>query len=142
MSPPSIPSIPGIGRIRDEHAADLADLQAGADGLFTVGAGGVRRILAPLDRKVEFVVYEDKTLCYVKSAMGYPAIYPLREARFEPPAEAVLMDLDGTSVRSEHFWVWVIERTTARMLGDDGFRLEPEDEPHVSGHSVSEHLQY
>jgi beta-phosphoglucomutase-like phosphatase (HAD superfamily) len=36
----------------------------------------------------------------------------------------------------------IIERTTARLLGDDAFRLEPADEPHVSGHSVTEHLQH
>ena len=64
------------------------------------------------------------------------------ETRFEPKAEAVLMDLDGTSVHSESFWMWVIERTTARILGDDSFVREPEDEPFISGHSVSEHLQY
>jgi beta-phosphoglucomutase-like phosphatase (HAD superfamily) len=74
--------------------------------------------------------------------MGYPALYPLLDARFEGPAEAVLMDLDGTSVHSEHFWIWVIEQSTARLLGNPAFQLEEEDLPHVSGHSVSEHLQY
>ena len=59
--------------------------------------------------------------------MGHPAIYPLREAAFEAPAEAVLMDLDGTSVHSEQFWVWIIERTVARMLGEEGFALEAAD---------------
>ncbi len=52
------------------------------------------------------------------------------------------MDLDGTSVHSEGFWVWIIERTTAELIGDPGFALEEADLPHVSGHSVSEHLQY
>jgi beta-phosphoglucomutase-like phosphatase (HAD superfamily) len=52
------------------------------------------------------------------------------------------MDLDGTTVRSEEFWVWIIQKTTASLLGDPGFRLSDDDSPHVSGHSVSEHLQY
>jgi beta-phosphoglucomutase-like phosphatase (HAD superfamily) len=134
--------IPGIGWIEDRFAGDLADLEAGGDGLWRVGRDGVLRILTPKDRKVEFIVFEDKSLACVKSSMGHPAIYPLHEARFEPPAEAVLMDLDGTSVHSEGFWVWIIEQTTARLLGDPGFRLTPEDAPHVSGHSVSEHLRY
>lgn len=135
-------AIPGIGAIKPEHEGDLLDLQAGGDGLWRVGRDGVQRILTPRDKKVEFIVFADKTLTYVKSAMGHPALYPLPEARFEAPAEAVLMDLDGTSVRSEGFWMWIIEQTTARLLGDAKFRLRPEDEPHVSGHSVSEHLQH
>lgn len=109
---------------------------------YTVGKDGVKAILTPDDRKTEFIVYEDKTLCYVKSSMGYPAIYPLEEAEFEGPAKAVLMDLDGTSVRSESFWMWIIERTIGAVMDKPSFRLEDVDEPHVSGHSVSEHLQY
>jgi beta-phosphoglucomutase len=134
--------IPGLGTIKPEHAGDLRGLPAGGDGLFQAGREGVARILTPRDGKVELIVYADKTLAYVKSAMGHPAFYPLCEAEFEAPARAVLMDLDGTSVRSEGFWVWIIEQTTARLLKDPKFRLEKEDEPHVSGHSVSEHLQY
>jgi beta-phosphoglucomutase-like phosphatase (HAD superfamily) len=134
--------IPGIGVIDEAYRGDLLDVASGADGRFRVGLDGVRRILTPLDRKIELIVFADKTLCYVKSAMGHPAIYPLAEAQFEGPAEAVLMDLDGTSVHSEKFWMWIIERTTARLLGEPDFRLQPDDEPHVSGHSVSEHLQY
>ena len=60
----------------------------------------------------------------------------------ERPVRAVLMDLDGTSVHSEGFWIWIIERTTASLLGNPGFELEPADLPFVSGHSVSEHLQH
>lgn len=134
--------IPGIGVIDPRFAGDLADVEVGGEGLFRVGAEGVRRILTPRDRKSEFVVYADKTLAYIKSALGHPAIYPLEEARYEGPAEAVLMDLDGTSVHSEHFWMWIIERTIARLIDNPKFTLEAVDEPHVSGHSVSEHLQY
>jgi len=134
--------IPGIGTIKPQHANDFIDLNATADNAWQAGRQGVRRILTPLDRKVEFVVFDDKTLACVKSAMGHPAMYWLQDAAFEPPAEAVLMDLDGTSVHSEAFWVWIIEQVTARLLDDPAFTLEPADAPHVSGHSVSEHLQY
>jgi len=134
--------IPGIDAIRPEHAGDLIDLQEGADGLFRVGTDGVRRILTTRDRKQDFIAFADKTLCHIKSAMGHPALYPMAAARFSGPAEAVLMDLDGTSVHSEAVWMWVIEQTTSRLLGDPSFRLKHEDEPHISGHSVSEHLQY
>lgn len=109
---------------------------------FTVGKDGVKAILTPDDKKIDLIQFEDKTLCCVKSGLGYPAIYPLRETCFEPKAEAILMDLDGTSVHSEQFWMWVIEQTTARLLGKSDFKREAEDEPFISGHSVSEHLQY
>lgn len=132
----------GLGIIDDSARQDLLDMDCGGEGLWRVGSEGVKRILTPRDKKVEFVVFQDKTLVYVKSAMGYPAIYPLQEADFAAPAEAVLMDLDGTSVHSESFWMWIIEQTTARLMGKPSFQLESEDEPHVSGHSVSEHLQY
>lgn len=134
--------IPGIGPITDEIQREFLPLEVGGDGMFRVGKEGVKAIFTPLDRVSEVIVYADKTLVYIRSKMGYPALYPLHEARFEGPAEAVLMDLDGTSVHSEHFWIWVIEQTTARLLGNARFQLEAADEPHVSGHSVSEHLSY
>ena len=109
---------------------------------FETGKDGVRKILTPDDKKIDIVEFDNKKLCVVKSGMGYPAIYPMHETHFEPKAEAILMDLDGTSVHSESFWMWVIERTTARLLGNDKFKRENGDEPFISGHSVSEHLQY
>lgn len=109
---------------------------------FEVGKDGVKKIWTPDDKKIDIVEFDDKKLCYVKSGMGYPAIYPMHETHFEPKAEAILMDLDGTSVHSEEFWMWIIERTTARLLGNEAFKCEAEDEPFISGHSVSEHLQY
>jgi beta-phosphoglucomutase-like phosphatase (HAD superfamily) len=135
-------TIHGIGAIRAECRGDFIELESGGNGMWRAGREGVKLILTPLDRKIDFIVFEDKTLAYVKSAMGYPAIYPVPEVRFEGPAEAVLMDLDGTTVHSEEMWIWIIERTTARLLDNPKFALEQEDFPHVSGHSVSEHLQY
>lgn len=134
--------LPGLGYIDEHIGNDFIELETAGEGRWRVGCDGVKHIFTPLDRKVEFIILENYTLTYVKSAMGYPAIYPLEDAIFEGPAEAVLMDLDGTSVRSESFWMWIIEKTTARLLSDPTFTLEPADEPHVSGHSVSEHLQY
>lgn len=128
---------PGIGNVND-----MIQLAATEDESFIVGKEGVKEILTPLDRKVEFIVFENKTLCNVKSALGYPAIYQVPEASYEGPASAILMDLDGTSVRSESFWVWIIEQSIAKLMKNPHFTLQAEDEPFVSGHSVSEHLQY
>ena len=102
----------------------------------------VKHILCTGDGKVEFVAFENQTLAYVNSVLGYGAYYPLHSVNRKGKIKAVLMDLDGTSVRSEEFWIWIIEKTTASMLDDESFKIEDSDIPFVSGHSVSEHLQY
>ena len=132
--------IPGIGEITGESGMNA--LERCSDGYFAVGRDGVVSVIATGDGKVEFIAFEDRTLAYVNSAMGYPAYYPVHDVEIEKPLKAVLMDLDGTTVHSEHFWIWIIEQTTASLLGDPNFKLDASDEPHVSGHSVSEHLQY
>jgi beta-phosphoglucomutase len=130
----------GLGELGESDG--LRSLDVCSDGSFHVGHNGVRAVVATGDGKVEFIAFEGRTLGYVRSAMGYPAYYPVHPVEIRKPVKAVLMDLDGTSVHSEAFWIWIIERTTASLLGDPGFRLEEGDLPHVSGHSVSEHLQY
>lgn len=121
----------------------LLPIQRTSDGAFEEGRSGVLSLRTTLDRKVEFIRFDSgKTLALVNSAMGYPAYYPVHDIRSEAPVEALLMDLDGTSVHSEHFWIWIIQLTTASLLGHPRFELEESDLPHVSGHSVSEHLQY
>ena len=120
----------------------LIPLAACSDGRFRPGADGVVSVTATGDGKVEFIAFADHTLAYVRSALGYPAYYPVHPVALERPVRAVLMDLDGTSVRSERFWIWIIEQTTASLLGDPHFELEESDLPYVSGHSVSEHLEY
>ena len=132
--------LPGLGVVQDRDG--LLSLEACSDGQFRVGREGVRRILTPADRRVEFIVFDTRTLAYVGSALGYPAYYPVHPVRIERPVRAVVMDLDGTTVRSEPFWVWMIEQATASLLGQPAFRLEDADLPFVSGFSVSEHLQY
>lgn len=133
---------PGLGTIDDAVLADFSEITTGGDGMFQKGFNGVKTILTPKDRKVDFIIFEDRTLCYVKSSMGYPAIYPLLDGVYDGKAEAVLMDLDGTSVHSEAFWVWIIERTMQRLMEKPSFAISEEDLPFVSGHSVSEHLEY
>ncbi|HOZ46269.1 MAG TPA: HAD family phosphatase [Candidatus Hydrogenedentes bacterium] len=132
--------IPDMGLMSDESG--MVPLEVCSDEVTCVGRDGVVSITATGDGKVEFIAYENRTLAYVKSALGYPAYYPVHPVAIENPVKAVLMDLDGTSVRSEDFWIWIIQRTTASLLDNPRFRLRKEDMPYVSGHSVSEHLQY
>ncbi len=132
--------LPGLGVVRGTDG--LVALQACSDGRFRVGRDGVRHVLTPADRRVEFVVFDDRTIAFVTSSLGYPAYYPVEPVAIRRPVRAVLMDLDGTTVRSEPFWVWMIEQATGSLLGDPAFRLDASDLPYVSGFSVSEHLQY
>ena len=122
--------------------AGLTTLQKCSDGNFIAGKDGVKSVLTTGDGKVEFICFSDRILAYVRSAMGYPAYYPVYPVKLEKPVQAVLMDLDGTSVRSEHFWIWIIQKTIASLLDKDNFELDESDLPFVSGHSVSEHLQF
>jgi beta-phosphoglucomutase-like phosphatase (HAD superfamily) len=51
------------------------------------------------------------------------------------------MDLDGTTVISEEFWIYLIEKTIKEIFSSD-FSLSEEDTPFVSGFSTAEHLEY
>lgn len=132
--------IPGLGFIPD--SSGFIPITKCSDGVFESGKLGVNSIMATGDRKVEFIIFKDHTLAFVNSLMGYPAYYQLHPANFQKPLRGVLMDLDGTTVRSEEFWISIIQMTIASLLGDPLFTLEEGDLPFVSGHSVSEHLQY
>ena len=133
-------NIPDLGIIDDSSGFRI--LSATTDGRFISGKEGVKHILCTGDGKVEFVAFENQTLAYVNSVLGYGAYYPLHSVNRKGKIKAVLMDLDGPSVRSEEFWIWIMEKTTASMLDDESFKIEDSDIPFVSGHSVSEHLQY
>lgn len=112
------------------------------DNRFTAGEGNVTHIVETGDGKVEFISFGTHTLACVKSAVAFPVYYPVYPLREDYPVKAVLMDLDGTTVRSEDFWVWIIQLSVASLLGKPSFEFEDADIPYVSGHSVSEHLQY
>lgn len=132
--------IPDLGDVGPESGFHL--LTQTEDGRFEVGKNGVIDIVSTGDQKVEFVSFGDKSLACVKSAIAYPVYYPVLPVNLERPVETVLMDLDGTTVRSEEFWIWIIQMSVASLLGNPKFELEEADMPFVSGHSVSEHLQY
>lgn len=91
---------------------------------------------------MDYVFFEAHVLAYVKSALGCLAYYPIHPVEMKTPIKAELMDLEVTSVRSEKFWIWIIQLSTASLLNKPDFELCENDLPYVSGHSVSEHLQY
>ncbi len=120
----------------------LVGIERTSDDRFLAGVAGVNAIARTRDGVVEFVGFGSHTLAHVRSSMGYPAYYPVPSIHHDKPLRAVLMDLDGTTVHSEEFWIWIIQQSTASLLGNPKFELEEADLPHVSGHSVSEHLHY
>jgi beta-phosphoglucomutase len=132
--------IPGLGKVIPDSG--LKKIQKCNDGCFETGKNGVETILQTGDAKVEFIAFKEKTIAYVRSRMGYPAYYPVLPVQLKKPVKAVLMDLDGTTVKSEEFWIWIIQKTCCDLTGDAGFEFDETDLPHVSGHSVSEHLKY
>lgn len=92
-------------------------------------------------RGVDF--FEQNGHEYVKiDQTGLVAIYPFDKPKTSLPVEAVLMDLDGTSIKSEEFWMSLIQKTFRVLLRDDSFSLSEEDKPYVSGFSTLEHLGY
>ncbi|MBF0196653.1 MAG: HAD family phosphatase [Planctomycetes bacterium] len=138
--------IPKIGEITDQSGMKL--LLSSSDGNFSQGENDVQSICATGDGKVEFINFSDHSLALVNSELGCPAYYSVpaveenKVLSSEQPPKAVLMDLDGTTIHSEEFWIWIIEKTTASLLDNKGFSLEEADIPYVSGHSVSEHLSH
>lgn len=107
-----------------------------------VGKDGVTGIYKTNDGKAIFLLHRTNILVYLPTKVGIPTFYPLYPISLPKKIKVVLMDLDGTSVHTEQFWIWVIEQTTARLLGKDDFQFSEDDLPNVSGASVSEHLRY
>lgn len=89
---------------------------------------------------VEFFDWNGKPYCTINQC-GVSATYPFAMPKTEFPIQAVLMDLDGTTVISEEFWIYLIEKTVKQLTSPD-FCLCEEDTPFVSGFSTAEHLSY
>lgn len=90
---------------------------------------------------VDFISINNKDFCKIDQC-GITALYPFEQAKTDLPIKYVLMDLDGTTVKSEEFWIYLIELTIKRFSGNADFRLSEEDVPYVSGFSTIEHLEY
>ena len=89
---------------------------------------------------VEFFTWKDRPYCTINQC-GIEATYPFEKPTTKFPVKAVLMDLDGTTVISEEFWIYLIEKTVKQLTSPD-FTLCEADTPFVSGFSTAEHLDY
>jgi len=133
-------TLQGFGKITEDSG--FVEIDKCSDTYYERNKDGVTNLLSTGDKKVELIGFENRTLAYVKSSLGYPAYYPVLSVEREKPVRAVVMDLDGTTVKSEEFWIWIIQKTVRSLLDSHTFELEDRDLPFVSGHSVSEHLKY
>ena len=126
--------------VREE---DFECINSTRDGMFTTGEKGVIKILLSHDHKVVLVCFEDgKCLLGICTKKEYIAYYPMNDLKICYPIKAVLMDLDGTTLYSEQFWISIIEKTVNAVMVGNKISFSEEDYPYVSGHSVSEHLEY
>ena len=89
---------------------------------------------------VDFFEWNGRPYCTIRQC-GLEATYPFERPSTRFPIQAVLMDLDGTTVISEEFWMFLIEKTI-KQLSTPEFCLAEEDVPYVSGFSTAEHLEY
>lgn len=122
---------------------EVVSLEKCRDGVSCRGQNGVDHIMTDRAGTVEYLLYADHVNAFVPSSMGYPAYYPVPETqRCKGKPLALLMDLDGTTVHSETFWIEIIQSVVRDLLHKSGFQFQAEDLPYVSGHSVSEHLSY
>ena len=115
-------NITNVGTFPDD--CGLIELTQTSDQKFKTGENGVKSIVSTGDKKVEFISFDTHCLAYVLSSSGHCAYYPIHPVQLQRPIKAVLMDLDGTSVRSEEFWIWIIQKSIASLMNKPDFELE------------------
>lgn len=101
----------------------------------------MRKLVGKKLNNVDFLEREGKIYGRVTGS-GVVADYEIKPVTVQGPIEAILMDLDGTTVTSEEFWIYIIERTMQQLVEDNTFKLAEEDVPFVSGFTTAEHLSY
>lgn len=122
---------------------DFVSVSDTCDSFFHIHKSSVTKILQSKDRKIYLIIFDNKQILIgVNTQNSFVSYYPLQRANIEYPIKAVLMDLDGTTLYSENFWIHVIEETIRFLSNNKDFSVTEEDIPFISGHSVSEHLTY
>jgi len=140
--------IPGIGVIEDTKAIiPLKSCSIPGQGLLELGRDGITALARNRGGEFVFISRGDQTEVMLCSKMGVnPPRFALVPATLRAPLQAVLLDLDGTCVKSEPLWIAVILQVTNEMREREHLppleSFQPEDTPHVSGRTVPEHLAY
>ena len=117
-------------------------IKSTSDNYFITGLNA-EAVFVSIDKKIEFVVLRSGFyLAGVVSVSSTVTYYPLKDVKIGEKISSVLMDLDGTTVNSENFWIEIIRLVVVRMINNEGFTFANSDIPFILGHSVSEHLNY
>ncbi|MCX8036725.1 MAG: HAD hydrolase-like protein [Candidatus Sumerlaeia bacterium] len=116
-------------------------------GRLEVGKNGVTALAVNRGGEFVFIARGRHSEIMLQSKVGInPPRFALRPAVVRKPLKGVLLDLDGTCVKSEPLWIAVILQVTNEMRRKSKLpplpAFPPDDLPHVSGRTVPEHLAY
>lgn len=115
-------------------------------GVVKKGENGVAMLAINKANEFIFISRGDNVEVVVNNKIGIFPSFAMLPATIKPPIKGVLLDLDGTCVKSESFWIAVILETVNRTRR--GFDMPPlegfdsSELPHISGRTVPEHLLY
>lgn len=115
-------------------------------GKLCTGENGISFLAINKAHEFIFIGHGGEMEVVINSKAGIYPGFAILPTQIESPLEGVLLDLDGTCVKSEAFWIQTILETTNRMRNRYGLpaidQFTQEELPHVSGRTVPEHLMY
>ena len=115
-------------------------------GTLKAGEQGVTMLAVNKAHEFIFVFRGSSVEVSLNNKVGLFPSFAMLPARIESPIKGVLLDLDGTCVKSEAFWIAVILETVNRMRNRLGMppvaAFDRSELPHISGRTVPEHLLY
>lgn len=112
------------------------------DGTFSMQDNNIDSIYTTKDEKIEIIKFKNHNeLIGITSSITNTSYYSLLDIEVKE-VKNILMDMDGTSVLSENFWIEMLRLTVAKQTNNNSFQFHDNDMPFISGHSVTEHLNY
>lgn len=113
-----------------------------SDNLFSNENKEIDSIFVTDDRKIEFVRFKNRSLLMgIRSSFRSNSYYNIQDVKLKG-VKNILMDMDGTTMLSEQFWIEMLRLSVDKANNDNNFKFSDSDFPYISGHSVTEHLSY
>lgn len=130
----------------DGDLSRLAWCKVPGRGTLRAGEQGVTLLAINRAHEFVFVFRGDGVEVILNNKVGIFPSFAMLPARMKAPLKGVLLDLDGTCVKSEAFWIAVILEAVNRMRARLGMppvgAFGDSELPHISGRTVPEHLLY